>query len=86
MFDEPDLELEDIKEQAQLVGKLTPIEFARLNGMAPQQIYGWIRRGWLKTEHCICGRKVLDVKTAQAIVDKRRRKSYVHTDPDPPED
>lgn len=76
MFDEPDLELEDIAEQARIVGKLTPIEFARLNGVAPQQIYAWIRAGVLETERCICGRKVLDVVTAQEVLEMRRRKRH----------
>jgi uncharacterized membrane protein YkoI len=84
--EEEDLELLDIKEQAELVGKLTPIEFARINGIAPQQVFGWIRKGILETERCICGRKVLDVATAQEVVDKRRRRSYVDADPDPPSD
>ncbi len=81
MFDEPDLELEDIKEQARVVGKLTPIEFARMNGIAPQQVYGWIRKGDLETEYCICGRKVLDVATAQEVLKTKKRKRNRNVEP-----
>lgn len=76
-MEEPDLELDDIREQAELVGALTPIEFARLNSMAPQQIYKWIREGHIKTFHCQCGRKVVNVEDAQAVVNSRRRKGIV---------
>lgn len=50
-------ELQDMK-------KLTPREFARLTGMSPQLVYYHIRSGKLKTEVCVCGRKVLDVEQA----------------------
>jgi hypothetical protein len=61
---EPDFELEDIAEQAREVGKLTPIEYAKLHNISPQLIYYHIRNKHLELEYCICGRKVLDVKTA----------------------
>jgi hypothetical protein len=69
-MDEPDFELEDIAEQAQEVGKLTPREYAKLNGMSPQLVYYHIRNKHLELEYCICGRKVLDVATADAYFKK----------------
>jgi hypothetical protein len=61
---EEDLELAEILDQAQEVGKLTPREYAKARGMNPQLVYYYIRSGALKTERCICGRTVLDVRTA----------------------
>jgi len=76
-FDLPD-ELEELQEQANEVGKLTPREYARLRGMVPQMVYYHIRQGTIKTERCICGRTVLDVaqadKSLQAKEEARRGK------------
>jgi predicted site-specific integrase-resolvase len=68
-FDMPD-ELDDIAEQAEEVGKLTPREFAQLIGVAPQMVYYYIRNGRINVERCICGRKVIDVETAKAVFAK----------------
>jgi hypothetical protein len=51
--------------------KLTPIEYARLRGMKPQLVYYHIRQTHLKVERCICGRKVIDVATADAFFQPR---------------
>lgn len=59
-----EFELLDIEEQAREVGKLTPLEYARLRGKVPQLIYYYIRNQKLSLEYCVCGRRVLDVKTA----------------------
>lgn len=59
-----ELELEDILDQAQTVGKLTPREYALARGMKPQLVYYYIRSGVIKVELCICGRKVIDVRDA----------------------
>jgi hypothetical protein len=68
MPEEPDFELEDLKEQANEVGKLSPKEYAKLRGISSVQlIYYHIRRKHLTLEHCICGRRVLDVKLADAF-------------------
>jgi hypothetical protein len=81
--DETDFELLDIQDQADEVGKLTPREFAKLVGIAPQLVYYYIRSGQLEIENCICGRKVVDVKKAQAVVDdKRKKKGIVNVEPD----
>lgn len=50
--------------------KMTVIEYAktrsRKTGMliAPQNVYYYIRSGKIDQEVCICGRKVIDVKSA----------------------
>lgn len=69
-FDEPD-ELDDIEEQADIVGKLTPREYAKIRGMAPQMVYYYIRNGVIDVERCICGRKVIDVKQADDRLQKK---------------
>lgn len=78
MIEEPN-ELDEIRDQANVVGKLTPRDFAKLHDVAPQLIYYHIRNKHLKLEYCACGRKVLDVKTANAFMETkaeaRRRKA-----------
>jgi hypothetical protein len=64
---EEELELYDIGEQAKTVGKLTPREYAKLHDKAPQLIYYHIRQGHIELEWCICGRRVVDVKTVDAF-------------------
>lgn len=46
--------------------KLTPREYGRLRGIAPQLVYYHLRQGHLKEERCLCGRKVIDVEAADA--------------------
>jgi hypothetical protein len=83
MEDEIDFELEDIADQAREVGKLTPREYAKLNGMAPQLVYYYIRTKKLELEYCLCGRRVLDVNTADKFFESRRQdKGIVRTEAD----
>lgn len=44
--------------------KLSVREYAKARGMQPQLVHYYISSGRLQVERCICGRKVLDVKTA----------------------
>jgi hypothetical protein len=44
--------------------KITPVNYGRLRGLAPQLIYYYIRRGKITTSHCDCGRKVIDKEEA----------------------
>lgn len=46
--------------------KLSPREYAQLRGLSPQLVYYYIRKNSIPVEHCICGRKVIDV----ALTDK----------------
>lgn len=84
--DEPtDEELErfEIADQAREVGKLTPREYAKLHNMKPQLVYYYIRSKQLELEYCICGRRVIDVKSADALfAEKREAKSGIRKDAD----
>lgn len=79
-FDMPD-ELDEIRDQAEEVGFLTPREFAKLMDVAPQQIYYWIRNGVLETEQCRCGRRILnvDIATKNIQAKKEARRSQLGT-------
>jgi len=46
----------DETEDARLI---TPIDYGRLRGIAPQLIYYYIRAGHIKSQKCECGRKVM---------------------------
>ncbi len=74
MFDEDELDRLELEDQVAEVGKLTPREYARLRQMNPQLIYYHLRQGNLKIELCICGRKVIDVKTADAFFEEAKSK------------
>src|ERR1700748_2905238 len=47
--------------------KATPIEYGRLRGIVPQKIHYHIRKGRIELEQCVCGRKVIDIKAADAF-------------------
>ena len=72
-MDEFDLELDELADQAAVVGKLTPREYAQLRGMAPQLIYYHLRQKHFEIEICICGRKVVDVKTVDEFFEGRKK-------------
>lgn len=44
--------------------KMSVREYAIARGIQPQLIYYYVRSGYIKTEPCICGRMVIDVKSA----------------------
>lgn len=46
---------------------LTPINYARARGIAPQRVYAAFRRGKLQRETCPCGRSVVDVEAADTL-------------------
>jgi hypothetical protein len=52
------------KDEAEGATKLSPREYGLLRGIKPQLVYYYIRTGKLELEHCICGRKVIDVAAA----------------------
>ena len=56
------IEADEATDKAKLLSKLTPIEYARSRGMAPQRVYYAIRAGHVQKEECVCGRKVVDVR------------------------
>ena len=63
--------IEELQEQAEEVGFLTPREFAKLKGKQAQQVYGWVRKGTIESEKCKCGRTIIDVKKAEAALLRR---------------
>lgn len=63
-MDDVDLERLEIEDQAETVGFLTPREYAKLRGMQPQLVYYFIRTKKIEVELCKCGRKVVNVETA----------------------
>jgi hypothetical protein len=67
------ISIEELQEQADEVGFLTPREFAKLVNIAPQQVYAWIRKGVIESERCKCGRRVVEVERALAVVEERGR-------------
>lgn len=75
--------VEELKEQADEVDFLTPREFAKLRGVQPQQVYGWIRKGVIEAENCKCGRTIVCVSKSTAILNKRKRDVGQIVDPEP---
>ena len=76
--------VEELQEQAEEVGFLTPREFAKLRGVHAQQVYTWIRKGWIESEKCKCGRTIVNTAKAVEALDKRARDigRIVDTSPD----
>jgi hypothetical protein len=65
--------VEELQEQADETGYLTPREFAKLRGVHAQQVYGWIRKGLFSSEKCKCGRTIVNVKEAVEALERRAR-------------
>lgn len=60
------MQLDELEDKATTTTHLTPIEYARARGMAPQRVYYAIRNHKLETEYCQCGRKVISIEKADA--------------------
>jgi hypothetical protein len=43
---------------------ITPVNYGKLRGIAPQLIYYYIRAGHITTKHCDCGRRVIEKEEA----------------------
>lgn len=48
--------------------KMSVREYAKFKKMQPQLLYYYLRQGYIKEEPCICGRKVIDVASADAYL------------------
>ena len=80
------ISIEELKEQANEVGYLTPREYAKLRNVRPQQVYGWIRKGVIQSERCKCGRTIIHVLSAnKALAKKARDLGRIVPDDDDPE-
>lgn len=53
---------------------LSPREYGKLRGIAPQLVYHHIRVGHIKKFACKCGRPVIDVKEADDFFAEAKRK------------
>ena len=69
---EHDLELFDIADQAEVVGFLTPREYAKLRGMSAQLVYYYIRNKVIDVEPCRCGRSVVSVDQADSALQAKK--------------
>jgi hypothetical protein len=58
------MEADELEDKAQTTTHLTPIEYAKLHNMRPQKVYYAIRHKKLEVEKCMCGRKVINIATA----------------------
>jgi hypothetical protein len=63
--------VEELQEQADEVGYLTPREYAKLKGKQPQQVYTWIRKGVIKSEKCKCGKTIVNTMEADEALLRR---------------
>lgn len=57
------------------IAKMSVVEYARAKKEQPQLIYYYIRSGKIKQEVCVCGRKVIDVASADAYLKERDEKA-----------
>ncbi len=59
---------------------LSPRDFAKSIGVAPQLVYYYIRTGKIEATTCLCGRKVIEVEQARQVFESRG--SYINKEPD----
>jgi predicted site-specific integrase-resolvase len=52
------------KDEAEDAKLITPVNYGRLRGIAPQLIYYYIRSGKIPWKYCDCGRKVIEKEEA----------------------
>lgn len=69
------IETDELRDKADHVTKLTPVEYARARpGLQAQLVYYYIRTGKIKRETCICGRNVIDIKAADEFFASKDKK------------
>ena len=56
------------------ITKMSVREYALARGIQPQLVYYYVRQGYINDEPCICGRKVIDVKSADEYLAKKAEK------------
>lgn len=54
--------------------KMTVIDYAKARGIAPQNVYYYIRTGRISQEKCICGRYVIDIVSAETFFTELEKK------------
>jgi hypothetical protein len=68
------------RDEADGAVKLSPREYALLNGIKPQLVYYYIRKKakggeGIQLEQCICGRNVIDVAAADEFFKKGKNET-----------
>lgn len=64
------IEADELEDQMELAAtepglvKMSVREYAKARKLQPQLVYYYIRRGYIDEGKCICGRKVIDVASA----------------------
>lgn len=64
------IEADELSDQIELAAtepelvKMSVREYAKARKLQPQLVYYYIRRGYIAEGKCICGRKVIDVASA----------------------
>jgi hypothetical protein len=66
-FSEAQQHLDDLKDQAEITGIMSPRDYAKLRGIYPQRVYYSIRHGQLADRVCDCGRRVIRVTEADEL-------------------
>ena len=61
------------------LSKMTVVEWARANSIQPQLVYYHVRTGKIKQEVCVCGRKVIDIASADAVLAEMETKARART-------
>ena len=68
------------KDELEGATKLTPREYGKLRGIAPQLVYYHVREGHVKKEQCVCGRSVVDVDACDQYFRKGRHVEQTEAD------
>jgi len=56
------------------ITKMSVREYAKARKIQPQLMYYYVRQGYIDTEDCVCGRLVIDVKSADEYLAKKAAK------------
>jgi hypothetical protein len=58
---------DELADQLETTGTAKPIDYAKMRGLVPQQVYYRIRTGKLDSHKCECGNTVINVKEADVL-------------------
>jgi hypothetical protein len=66
---------DELEAAGQGLAKMSVREYAKAKDMQPQLLYYYIRTGKIAVETCVCGRKVIDVNSANDFLEERDKKA-----------
>lgn len=66
---------EDELYDAEAIGRMTPIDYAKSRNIRAQRVYKAIRHKKLNDSRCQCGRRIIDVAEADALFKLTREPS-----------